>query len=82
MAQASTVDKKYADAITDYKNALQVFPNAIVTARMSKVYVDAKQYDDAIATADKALAMPDATPQVKNYAQAQKDLATKLKGAK
>jgi tetratricopeptide (TPR) repeat protein len=82
IAVAATVDKKYPDAITDYKNALQVFPNSIVTARLAKVYVDAKQYDDAIATADKALAMPDASPQVKTYAQAQKDLATKLKGAK
>jgi len=82
MAIAAAVDKKYPDAITDYKNALLVFPNSIVTARLAKVYVDAKQYDDAIATADKALAMPDATQQVKNYAQAQKDLATKLKGAK
>jgi tetratricopeptide (TPR) repeat protein len=82
MAQAAIADKKYPDAISDYKNALQVFPSPIVTARLAKVYVDAKQYDDAIATADKALAMPDATAQVKNYAQAQKDLATKLKGAK
>jgi tetratricopeptide (TPR) repeat protein len=82
MAQAATVDKKYPDAIADYKSALEVFPNSIVTARLSKVYVDNKQYDDAISTVDKALAMPDASPQVKNYAQAQKDLATKLKGAK
>jgi tetratricopeptide (TPR) repeat protein len=82
MAMAAAVDKRYPDAITDYKNALQVFPSSIVTARLAKTYVDAKQYDDAIATADKAIAMPDATQQVKNYAQAQKDLATKLKGAK
>jgi tetratricopeptide (TPR) repeat protein len=82
MAMAAAVDKKYPDAITDYKNALQVFSSSIVEARLSKTYVDAKQYDDAIAAADKAIAMPDATPQVKNYAQAQKDLATKLKGAK
>ena len=32
---------------------------------LSKAYVNNKQYDDAIATADKAMAMPDASPQVK-----------------
>jgi tetratricopeptide (TPR) repeat protein len=47
-----------------------------------KAYVDNKQYDDAIAMADKAMAMPDAERAGKIYAQQQKDLATKLKGAK
>jgi tetratricopeptide (TPR) repeat protein len=82
IALSETVDKRYADAIGDYKKALEVFPNSIVTARLSKAYVDNKQYDDAIATADKAMAMPDVTPAVKSFAQAQKDTATKLKGAK
>jgi tetratricopeptide (TPR) repeat protein len=80
MALASSVDKKYADAIADYKKGLDVFPNSIVMARLTKAYVDNKQYDDAIATADKTMAMADVSPQVKNYAQAQKDLATKMKG--
>jgi len=82
LAQADTVDKRPADAVTDYKKAYDLFPNSIVAARLSKAYVDNKQYDDGIAMADKAMAMPDASPQVKNFAQAQKDLATKLKGAK
>jgi tetratricopeptide (TPR) repeat protein len=80
MGLAQTVDKKYPDAITDYKKALEAYPNSIITARLAKAYLDSKQYDDAIATADKALAMPDASPQVKNFAQAQKDAATKMKG--
>jgi len=79
IAVASTVDKKYPDAIAAYKSALEFFPSSVVTARLAKAYLENKQYDDAIATADKAIGMPDANPQVKNYAQAQKDAATKLK---
>lgn len=82
IGQADDVNKQYPDEVTAYKNALDIFPSSIVTARLSKAYVNNKQYDDAIATADKAMAMPDASPQVKNFAQAQKDNATKLKGAK
>jgi hypothetical protein len=51
-------------------------------ARLSKAYVDAKQYDDAITTADKVLAMNDAPAAVKQFAQQQKAAATKLKGTK
>jgi tetratricopeptide (TPR) repeat protein len=82
IATADAVNKQYADEVAAYKSALEIFPSSIVTARLSKAYVNNKQYDDAIATADKAIAMPDATPQVKNFAQAQKDAATRLKGAK
>jgi hypothetical protein len=49
--------------------------------RLAKAYNENKQYDDAIATADKALALADAPPAVKQFAQQQKDNATKLKGA-
>ncbi len=82
IALTDAVDKRPADAVADYKKAFDAFPNSIVAARLSKAYVDNKQYDDAIAMADKAMTMPDTSPQVKNFAQAQKDLATKLKGAK
>jgi tetratricopeptide (TPR) repeat protein len=82
IAMTDAVDKRPADAVTDYKKALDLFPNAVVAARLSKAYVDAKQYDDAIAAADKAMAMVDATPAVKTFAQQQKDSAIKLKGAK
>jgi tetratricopeptide (TPR) repeat protein len=82
MAQAASIDKKSADAVADYKHALDAFPSSVVTARLAKAYVENKQYDDAIASADKAMAMADATAPVKTFAQAQKDAATKLKGAK
>ncbi len=83
LGQAAELDKKYPDAITQYKAALEANPaNSVAMARMAKAYVEAKQYDDAIAAADKVLAMADAPAQVKQFAQQQKDNATKLKGAK
>ncbi len=71
--------KNYADAITQYKAALDDYQDPIIMAHLTKAYVDAKQYDDAITTADKVLAMNDAPASVKQYAQQQKDMATKAK---
>jgi tetratricopeptide (TPR) repeat protein len=82
IAMADSVDKRPADAVADYKKGFDLFPNSIVAARLAKAYVDNKQYDDAIAMADKSMGMADASPQVKAFAQQQKDIATKLKGAK
>lgn len=82
IAQADAVDKQFAESVTAYKTALEAYPSAVMTARLARAYLLNKQYDDAIAAADKAIAMPDAGPQVKNFAQSQKDTATKLKGAK
>jgi tetratricopeptide (TPR) repeat protein len=81
MGQANALEKKYPDAIANYKQAAETDPAAAVSvARMAKAYFDNKQYDDAISTADKVLAMNDAQPTVKSFAQTQKDNATKMKG--
>jgi tetratricopeptide (TPR) repeat protein len=81
LGQAAALEKKYPDSIAAYKSALEADPaSPVPPARLAKVYVDSKQYDDAIATADKVLAMNDAPPAVKQFAQQQKDAATKLKG--
>jgi len=82
IAMADAVNKQYADEVAAYKNAVDIAPSSIVTARLARAYVNNKQYDDAIAAADKAMSMPDASTQVKAFAQQQKDTATKLKGAK
>ncbi|HEX4169102.1 MAG TPA: tetratricopeptide repeat protein [Bryobacteraceae bacterium] len=83
LGQADELDKKYPDAVTEFKAALDANPaNSVAMARLAKVYVESKQYDDAISTADKVLAMADAPPQVKQFAQQQKDNATKLKTTK
>ena len=82
MGQAADLRKKYPDAITDFQSALTAQPtNSVAQARLAKTYVDAKQYDDAIAAADKVLAMSDAPSSVKQFAQQEKDLATKMKSA-
>lgn len=79
---AAALDKKYPEAVTQYKAAIEANPQSpVANARLAKAYVDNKQYDDAISTADKVLAMNEAPPQVKAFAQQQKDNATKLKTA-
>ena len=80
LGQASELEKKYPDAIGHYKEALTSQPtNSVAMVRLSKAYVENKQYDDAISQADKVLAMADAPQPVKQFAQTQKDNATKLK---
>ncbi|MBV9301674.1 MAG: tetratricopeptide repeat protein [Acidobacteriaceae bacterium] len=83
LGKANEVRKKYPEAIAEYKTALSIDPRPDPTtmAYLSQAYIENKQYDDAIATADKILAMTDVSPQVKQFAQVQKDNATKLKGA-
>ena len=82
LGQSEGLRKDYPDEIKDFKAALDAQPtNSVSMARLSKAYVDAKQYDDAIATADKVLAISDAPASVKTFAQQSKDNATKLKAA-
>ena len=80
LGMAADVEKKFPQSIDEYKAALALYPNAIILTHMAKAYIDAKQFDDAIAADDKVLAMSDAPAQVKQFAQQQKDSATKLKG--
>ena len=82
LGQAQGLRKNYPDEIKDFKAALDAQPNnSVAMARLSKAYVDAKQYDDAIAAADKVLALADAPASVKSFAQQSKDSATKMKAA-
>ncbi len=83
LGQVASLRKNYAAAITQFKTAVDADPsNSVALARLAKAYVDNKQYDEGIATADKVLALPDAPQAVKNFAQQQKDIATKAKAAK
>jgi len=79
---AADLEHKFPEAVDDFKNAVNDDPAPVAQAHLAKAYVDNKQYDDAIATADKVLAISDAPAVVKQYAQQQKAAATKLKGAK
>jgi tetratricopeptide (TPR) repeat protein len=80
LGMADDVAKKFPESIEEYKAALASYSNPIILTHMAKAYIDAKQYDDAIATDDKVLAMADAPANVKQFAQQQKDSATKMKG--
>jgi tetratricopeptide (TPR) repeat protein len=83
LAQAATLDKKYPDAVSTLKTGIAADPSSsVLKARLAKAYVDNKQYDDAITTADLVINDANAQPVVKQFAQGQKDLATKLKGTK
>ncbi|MBV8072147.1 MAG: hypothetical protein JO270_19735 [Acidobacteriaceae bacterium] len=79
---AAAVQKNYPKAIQEYQTALASFPNPIIMTHMMTAYIANKQYDDAITTGDKVLAMNDAPANVKQVAQQLKDSATKMKGAK
>jgi tetratricopeptide (TPR) repeat protein len=82
LGQAADLRKKFPESIQDFKNALDAQPsNAVAEARLAKTYFDAKQYDDAIATADKVVAMSSAPAVVKQFAQQQKDNSIKMKSA-
>jgi tetratricopeptide (TPR) repeat protein len=80
LGQADTLDKKFPDALTQYKAAVAADPTPAMKAYLSKSYVENKQYDDAITTADQVIADASAPAVVKQFAQSQKDAATKLKG--
>jgi tetratricopeptide (TPR) repeat protein len=80
LGQAAALDKKFPEAVASYKSAIEANPaSSVANARLAKAYLDNKQYDDAITTADKVLAMNEAPAAVKQFAQQQKDTATKLK---
>ena len=82
LGQADVLNKNYPEAVKNFEAAASADPtNPLPEARLSKAYVDSKQYDEAIAAADKVLAMPNLPPQVKTYAEGQKNVATKLKSA-
>ena len=75
--------KKYDEAVTQFKAAVDAsgVPDPNTTFRLGDAYLKAGKADEAIATFDKVLAMPDASPQVKQYATTRKADAAKLKAA-
>lgn len=82
LGQIAMVRKKYDVAASEFKLAgdLTSTPNAVVIARMGQAQREGAKYDEAIATFDRVIAMPGTPDAVKQFAQQQKDLATKAKG--
>jgi tetratricopeptide (TPR) repeat protein len=84
LGMSAELKKDYPTAITDFKTALATgaHQEPATLVRLAKAYNENKQYDEAIATADTVLALPNAQPVIKQVAQQEKDKATKLKAAK
>jgi tetratricopeptide (TPR) repeat protein len=84
LGMAAAVNKKYDDAIADYKQSLGLSPVAGTWLRLGQVYEDAGKWDDATDAFDKASILPSATAQIKSIAANKKAEVAKLKagGAK
>lgn len=82
LAIAAELQKNYPEAQAQFTKASQDDPtNAVYPARLAKVDYENKQYDDAIAAAQKAIDIPNAPADVKQFAQQWKQRATAAKGA-
>jgi tetratricopeptide (TPR) repeat protein len=83
---AALARKKFDVAAMEFKVAVDTSsqPDPATMVRLGAAYNQGGKYDDAIAVLDKVLAIPDAHPAVKQFAQAEKVRATQAKsgGAK
>jgi len=83
LGRIAVLRKKYDVAINEFQEALKdgSSPDSTTVVRLGDAYLQAGKVDDAIAQFDKAMAMPDAPPQVKQVASSRKADALKKKGA-
>jgi tetratricopeptide (TPR) repeat protein len=65
---ASVLSKKFDDAKTNFDKATTMYPDPLEMLYIERAYAAAKRYDEAIAWADKAVASPNATDQIKGIA--------------
>jgi tetratricopeptide (TPR) repeat protein len=80
----ASVDKKWDTCITEFKMAVDdaATPEPATMVRLSIAYANAKKYDEAIAMADKAKAVPGVSDAVQKAAETEKQAATKAKAQK
>jgi len=81
LGMAASLQKKYADAAADFKQALALgsMPDPAVYVRLGEAYEDAGKWDDASDAFDKALSTPNASAQVKTIAQQKKQEVARRK---
>ena len=81
MGMAASLRKKYDESAADYKQAIAVgaTQDPATQLRLGQALLDANKLDEAADAFDKALAAPNATPQVKSIATAKKDETAKRK---
>ena len=84
LAMIAVDQKKFDVAITEFKTSIDTGTTVDPTTyiRLAGAYDDAGKPDDAIATLDKVLAMPNLSPQLKPFAEREKARATALKNKK
>ncbi len=80
-AMAAMARNQPEKAIEEFKTSMaSATQNDPTTAvRLAAAYTKAEKYDDAIATLDKLLAVPDLHPQVKKVAEGERNRAVQLK---
>jgi tetratricopeptide (TPR) repeat protein len=78
------VNKKYNDAVTEYKTAVDSMsePDQLVMVRLVNALNEAGKPAEAIEAADKLLALPNLNGQVKQIAESEKARAVKLQASK
>ncbi len=76
---AGVARKKFDVAIANYKSAIDLSSDPSTMVRLAQAYNMAGKPDDAIAMADKVMAIADVNPQVKQFAQAEKVRAAQAK---
>ncbi len=76
------VRKKYDVAINELKMAAESSADLATSVRLGQAYNLAGKHDEAIAVLDTVMANAEASPQIKQVAQAEKARAVQAKGAK
>jgi tetratricopeptide (TPR) repeat protein len=81
LGMIATARKKYDDAITAYKTAIEgaPAPDYATMVRLGSVYNLAGKPDEAVAVLDKVLSAADAHPSIKQFAQNEKNRAAQAK---
>lgn len=84
LGMTAMVRKKYDDAIAAFKTSVEVAASQDPSTwvRLGAAYNKAGKYDEAIAALDKAVALPEASPVVKQFAAQEKAEAVKNKNTK
>jgi tetratricopeptide (TPR) repeat protein len=74
LGMVAMVRKKYDEAVTDFKASVEgaKTPDPAAMVRLAQAENKAGKYDDAIAMAEKVMAIPDVNPSIKQFAQAEK----------
>ena len=81
LGYAARARKNYDVAIAELKEAVSLSPVPVTMIQLAATYDQAKKPDDALPLLEKVMAMPDASPSIKQYAQAEKVRATQLKSS-